>query len=290
MSTKQNLQLNINNDIADNSSNSISAADVRNNLIDMTDSLVFTTGSSIVSGSISLSPSPMGSGNVGSLNIANGTGNNLVFIGDNDANILKTGTGNILIGTETTPELLKINDSGFELTDGIFIGDGSGLTNITHTLPNSLVDGDGITDFTFDGSSPASVSVEIDGSTLTAGPTGLKVSDSGITANELASDAVETVNILDANVTNAKLANSSVTIGTTQVDLGATSTTLAGVTLTGAEATGSFTGSFVGDGSQLTGITPTIADGSIANVKLVNDSVTIGTTQVDLGNTSTSLA
>ena len=47
---------------------------------------------------------------------------------------------------------------------------------------------------------------------------------------------------------------------------------------------------FIGDGSALTGITPTVADGSVTNIKLANDSVTIGTTEVDLGIASTTLA
>lgn len=51
------------------------------------------------------------------------------------------------------------------------------------------------------------ISVKPDGTTLTAAAAGLKVSTGGITPNELASDAVTTVKILDANVTNAKLAN-----------------------------------------------------------------------------------
>tara|TARA_B110000495_G_scaffold192551_1_gene196856 strand:+ start:582 stop:2312 length:1731 start_codon:yes stop_codon:yes gene_type:complete len=69
-----------------------------------------------------------------------------------------------------------------------------------------------------------------------------------------------------------------------------------GIVITGSstivgDITGSaFTGSFVGDGSALTGITSTIADGSVTNIKLANDSVTLGTTEVDLGTTSTTLA
>ena len=60
------------------------------------------------------------------------------------------------------------------------------------------------------------------------------------------------------------LANDSVTLGSTEVDLGTTAATLAGLTLTGATASGSFSGSFQGDGSGLTGIPSTLtidADG-----------------------------
>ena len=55
-----------------------------------------------------------------------------------------------------------------------------------------------------------------------------------------------------ANVTNGQLSNSSVTIGSTSVALGATAASLVG--LTNVEST-SFTGSFKGDGSGLTGVT-----------------------------------
>lgn len=47
-------------------------------------------------------------------------------------------------------------------------------------------------------------------------------------------------------IPNASLANSSVTLGSTSVSLGSTVTSIAGLTLTGVVATGSFTGSFTG--------------------------------------------
>jgi hypothetical protein len=59
-------------------------------------------------------------------------------------------------------------------------------------------------------------------------------------------------------IPNNSLANSSITIGSTNIALGATATTLAGLTsITSTSFTGSFTGSFAGDGSQLTGIVAT---------------------------------
>jgi len=69
---------------------------------------------------------------------------------------------------------------------GSFEGDGSGITGITaDTLGNSIVDGNGIADFTFNGSAGATVSVEADGSTLSVGASGVKVADAGITATQL---------------------------------------------------------------------------------------------------------
>jgi hypothetical protein len=65
------------------------------------------------------------------------------------------------------------------------------------------------------------------------------VHDGNITATKIATDAVITAKILNSNVTNAKLANDSVTIGSTEVDLGATAASLTGLTSISAQ-TGSF--------------------------------------------------
>jgi hypothetical protein len=59
----------------------------------------------------------------------------------------------------------------------------------------------------------ANLSVNVDDATVEVnGSDNLAVMEDGITTRELATDAVITENILDANVTNAKLANSTVTI------------------------------------------------------------------------------
>jgi hypothetical protein len=48
-------------------------------------------------------------------------------------------------------------------------------------------------------------------------------------------------------------------LGSTDISLGTTGSTVAGLTLTGVEASGSFSGSFEGDGSGLTGIASSLA-------------------------------
>ena len=50
---------------------------------------------------------------------------------------------------------------------------------------DSLVDGNGIADFTYNGSAGATVTVEADGSTLSVGASGVKVADAGITGTQL---------------------------------------------------------------------------------------------------------
>ena len=114
-----------------------------------------------------------------------------------------------------------------------FSGDGSGLTGISaDSLANSLVDGNGIADFTFNGSSGATVALDLNGSTLNLGSSGVKVADAGITATQIATSVAgsglaggggtalsvgvddstveissDAVRVKDAGITMAKLAN-----------------------------------------------------------------------------------
>jgi hypothetical protein len=95
-------------------------------------------------------------------------------------------SGSAISQLQNDSNYLVSGDSGVELT-GSFKGDGSQITGVTaDVLGNSLTDGNGITDFTFDGSGAASVAVQADGSTLSVGVAGVKVADAGITATQLA--------------------------------------------------------------------------------------------------------
>jgi len=74
-------------------------------------------------------------------------------------------------------------------------------------------------------------------------------------SSSFADTASHALDISDGVVTNDKLANSSLTVGSTEIALGATSTTLSGLTdVVGTKFSGSFSGSYEGDGSALTGI------------------------------------
>lgn len=139
--------------------------------------------------------------------------------------------------------------------NGTFVGDGSGLTNIPadNIVLSTIVDGNGIADFSYDGTSNVTISAEISGSTLSLGSAGLAVAAAGIGTVEIADGAVTNAK-LAGSIANDKLVSSSVVIGSTTVNLGDTVTSFAGVTLTGATATGSFNGTFVGDGSALTNL------------------------------------
>lgn len=81
---------------------------------------------------------------------------------------------------------------------------------------------------------------------------------------------------LQGSILNSQLQNSSVTVGTTAISLGASSTTLAGLTsVSSTSLTGSLTASSL--------------VGAITNTQLQNSSTTIGTTAISLGGSSTTL-
>jgi len=173
--------------------------------------------------------------------------------------------------------------AGLTLTGAVVTGSFSGSFIGTTNLPD-LTSGNGLTGGPYDGAAAATFAVQADGSTLAVGAGGVKVADAGITATQIATSVAgaglsggagtalavnvddssieintDTLRVKASGVTNAMLANDSVTIGSTEIDLGTTATTVAGLTLTGVSASGSFSGSFQGDGSDLTGIASTLA-------------------------------
>ncbi len=140
--------------------------------------------------------------------------------------------------------------------DGEFVGvlaDGTTATtqtsgdNSTKVATTAYVDAVATAaDLDLIGDGSTSTAVDLDSQTLSfIGTDGIELSASAQTI---------TATIADDGIANAKLANDSLTLGNTAVSLGATATTIDGLTLTGVEATGSYTGSFVGDGSGLTGV------------------------------------
>lgn len=141
---------------------------------------------------------------------------------------------------------------------GSFQGDGSGLTGVVAQAANALTDGNGIADFTYDGNTGGvTVAVEADGGTITVGASGIKVSDLGVDTAQLAADAVNGDKIADDAVDSEHIAAGAIDFEHFSA--------------------GSVSGSVV-------------ADGSIPNVKLVNDSVTVGSTEIDLGASATTIA
>jgi len=202
-----------------------------------------------------------------------------------------------LVGTITNAQLAGLIANDKLVNDGITIAgndislggsitaatilSGSGVVSGSDAVPNPLADGNGIADFSYDGGTAGIlVAVEADGSTLTVGAGGVKVSDDGITATQIADDAVGTAAIADGEVTNAKLANDGITLGTTDVTLGAAATTtIAGLTSVTSTA---FVGALTGNADTATKIA------SITNSNIVQLAATQALTNKDLtgaGNT-----
>ena len=142
--------------------------------------------------------------------------------------------------------------------------------------------------------STTAVSIPSGALTFTGDVTGTGTTGSS-TALSIASGAVTNA-MLAGSIANSKLANSSTTVGTTAIALGASSTTLAGLT---SVTSTSFVGALTGNASTVTNgvyttdtgsVTNTMLAGSIANAKLSNSSVTVGSTAISLGGTATTIA
>jgi hypothetical protein len=180
-----------------------------------------------------------------------------------------------VIVSGSAAELLNITASAASITtlnvtagsgsfSGSFQGDGSGLTNVPASgivlavLSQSL----GIENFSYNGQASAEVQLATGSAHFISGSrkTISVIDTTGASGIDLTYDQ-------GTGVLSGSLVNSSVTLGTTTVDLGATVTTLDGLTLTGVVATGSFSGSFVGttdlpDLTAGTGISTFTYDGS----------------------------
>lgn len=133
----------------------------------------------------------------GTLNFASGSGQGLTIAAT-------AGTDTLTFGLDAIPNSSLANEKITIGTTDIALGQSGtilvGLTSVTSTsftgslngnadtataVGNSLTDGNGIADFTFDGSAATTVSVQADGSTLAVGASGVKVADAGITATQL---------------------------------------------------------------------------------------------------------
>ena len=200
------------------------------------------------------------------------------------------------VGTTDLPDLVSGNGISGGPYDGSVTktfsvaNDGSTITvgasgikvadaGITATQLATSVAGDGLA-----GGAGTALAVQVDDSSIEISSDSLRVKALGITNAMLA-----------GSIANNKLANSNITVGSTSIQLGGSATTIAGLTSltstglnatnivnTGAVAdtkiTGSFTGSFVGDGSLLTGIATNLAiagESGTGTVALASQTLTV---------------
>ena len=126
---------------------------------------------------------------LGGVNLPSLTTNNLVIVGASGA---LTNSGITLSSsTASFGAVALTNTSAASSLSGSFSGSFTGTFSGTTDLPD-LTDGNGIADFTYDGSDVASVAIQISGSTLDLGANGVRVANAGITADQLATSVAGT--------------------------------------------------------------------------------------------------
>ena len=231
---------------------------------------VIVSGSAAELASLSLDTAlPVGSGGTGASTLTDGG----VLVG--------SGTGAVTSLGQATNGQLVVGSTGADPVLATLTG-GSNIT-VTNTAGAISIAATGLGSGTVQTVSAA------------GSQNGLTLTSDGDTV-----DPVITLGGALSGVANSQLVNNSVTLGTTSVALGATATTLAGLTLTTAVITGSFTGSFTGttdlpdlvSGGGLTGgpydgsLTKTFAVGAGTGITVAADTVGIS----DAGVTATQLA
>ena len=185
---------------------------------------VIVSGSAAELASLSLDTAlPVGSGGTGASTLTDGG----VLVG--------SGTGAVTALGQATDGQLVVGSTGADPVLATLTG-GANIT-VTNTAGGISIAATGLGSGTVQSVSAAGTE------------NGLTLTSDGDSVNP-----VITLGGALANVANTQLVNDSIQIGTTDITLGATGSSIAGLTLTGVVASGSFSGSFQGDGSNLTGI------------------------------------
>ncbi len=220
-------------------------------------------------------------------------------------------------GNDNTLTVNAIDDLSYDSSFGLTVG-GTGTISSSFELPFitggtldiptgqlSLVMNGGLeSDITISGFATSASDTFVTGATFSSGTATLTRNDG---------NTVDIAGIW-TNIPNSALVNQGFTLGSTVIELGDVVGTVAGLTsvtsttfvgeLTGNADTatalasgqnfsisGDITASAVSfDGTGAVALSATIDNGAVTNAKLANDSVTVGTTEIDLGTSSTTLA
>ena len=221
------------------------------------------------------------------------------------------------LGAATTLTVNAIDDLSYDGTYGLTVG-GTGTISSSFELPfitaGSLdiptgdltlsINGGLESDIVISGFATSASDTFVTGATFSSGTATLTRNDG---------NTVDIAGIW-TNIPNSALVNQGFTLGSTVIELGDVVGTVAGLTsvtsttfvgaLTGNADTatalasgqnfsisGDITASAVSfDGTGAVALSATIDNGAVTNAKLANDSVTVGTTEIDLGTSSTTLA
>jgi hypothetical protein len=174
------------------------------------------------------------------LNIAGDTGTDGVSLGSDTLTVAGSGAistavtdNRIAISVATATSSVKgvatFNTSGFVVTSG----DVALKTNVAQSISGDTGSAIPATNaFTIAGTSAQGIVTSATGSTVTVTASNATSSQKGVATFNTASFTVTSgdVTIKSAGVSNAQLANSSVTVGSTSISLGASATTIAGLT------------------------------------------------------------
>ena len=90
-----------------------------------------------------------------------------------------------LVGLPDTSENKSLMIDSDGVVSGRTLGSNAFTTTTIGTTTNALTDGNGIADFTFNGSAGATVAIDLDGDTLTVGSSGIKISNAGVNVTQL---------------------------------------------------------------------------------------------------------
>ncbi len=225
-------------------------------------------------------------------------------------------------GNANTLTVNAIDDLSYDSDWGLTVG-GTGSISSSFELPfiTGATFGADVLTFKMNGGleSDITVNIPVASDTFSTGGT----FSNGTLTIDLNDGSDFSVSGLWSSIPNSALANDSVTIGSTSIDLGATSTTLAGLT---SVTSTSFVGGLTGNASTATALasgqnfsisgditasaisfdgtgavalvasidndavtTAKILNGNVTNAKLASDNVTIGSTSVALGATALTL-